>query len=379
MTLPVVLRPLADYAPQRVREALLAALEPLGGMAAFVRPGQQVLVKPNLLAGKPPEAAVTTHPELVRQVILLAQAAGGLVSVGDSPGIGSPEVVARKCGILQVVEETGARFAPFVGSVSVQGKGGTFHHLEVARELLDSDVVINLPKLKTHQMMGFTGAVKNLFGVVVGMRKVRLHLQAGDNPAFFALMLLELAERYPPALSIMDGVVGMEGNGPGSGDPVAVGALLASAHPLALDTVAAALVGLDPQTIWPQRVAMETGRPGSRLDEVTILGPSLADLRPQHFSPAPRTDVGFGLPQPLRRLLRNSLSARPEIARQCVRCGDCVRHCPPSAMHLDPHGVAIDYQKCIRCFCCQELCSHGAVLTRQGMLLRLVGYLGRGR
>ncbi|NIQ10345.1 MAG: DUF362 domain-containing protein, partial [Gammaproteobacteria bacterium] len=123
-------------------------------------------------------------------------------------------------------------------SVPIALEAGTFHHLEIAREALEADVIINLPKLKTHQMMGYTGAVKNMFGLVVGMRKVRLHLQAGTDKAFFALMLLELAERFIPALSIMDAVVGMEGNGPGNGDPVQLGALLASASPLALDTVA---------------------------------------------------------------------------------------------------------------------------------------------
>ncbi len=377
--LPVSIQPLNNYAPEQVRAALEQVLAPLGGMEAFVHPGRKVLIKPNLLAGKSPEKAVTTHPEIVRQVILLAQGAGGIVSVGDSPGIGSPESVARKCGILQVVEETGARFAPFVESVPVSVREGTFHQLEVAREVLDAEVIINLPKLKTHQMMGFTGAVKNLFGAVVGMRKVRLHLQAGADPAFFALMLLELSERFPPALSIMDAVVGMEGNGPGSGDPIQIGALLASPHPLALDTVATALVGLSERQVWTQRVARETGRPGSCLEEIAVIGPALASLRPKRFLPAPSMDVGFGLPTPLKRVLRETLTARPEIMEECVRCGDCVRHCPPQAMTLDRTGVRIDYRKCIRCFCCQELCPHGAIHTRQGALLRVAAFLSGRR
>jgi ferredoxin len=225
-------------------------------------------------------------------------------------------------------------------------------------------------------MMGFTGAVKNMFGVVVGMRKVRLHLQAGADPAFFALMLLELAERFPPALSIMDAVIGMEGNGPGSGDPVPIGALLASPHPLALDTVAINLVGLSERQVWPQRVARDSGRPGSRLEEVTVIGPDLTALRPKRFRPAPSTDIGFGLPGPLKRALRDALTARPEVAIGCVRCGDCVRHCPPHAMSLDGRGVQIDYHRCIRCFCCQELCPHGAILTRQGAFLRVAAFFG---
>jgi ferredoxin len=176
-------------------------------------------------------------------------------------------------------------------------------------------------------------------------------------------------------MSIMDGVVGMEGNGPGSGDPVAIGALLASPHPLALDTAAAALVGLPARQVWTQRVAQETGRRGSRLNEVTVIGPPLASLRPVRFRPAPASDVSFGLPGPVKRALRDTLSARPLVTSRCVRCGACVRHCPPQAMALDQHGVRIDYHKCIRCWCCQELCPHGAVATRQGALLRITARL----
>ena len=134
MNLPVSLQSLADYDPERVKDSLHLLLEPLGGIDTYVKPGQKVLIKPNLLSGKAPEKAVTTHPEIVRQVILLAQSAGGIVSVGDSPGIGKPESVARKCGVLEVIEETGARFAPLDESVPISLKAGTFHHLEVAKE-----------------------------------------------------------------------------------------------------------------------------------------------------------------------------------------------------------------------------------------------------
>jgi ferredoxin len=126
-------------------------------------------------------------------------------------------------------------------------------------------------------------------------------------------------------------------------------------------------------------VARETGRPGSRLEDVNLIGPPLLGLRPRHFRPAPRADVGFGLPGPLKRALRDAITARPEITPACVRCGDCVRHCPPHAMTLDQHGVRIDEHKCIHCFCCQELCPHGAIVTRQGVLLRVAAFLSGGR
>ncbi len=375
MSLPVSLQSLSDYNPTRVQQALQLLLEPLGGIACYVKAGQNVLIKPNLLAGKSPEKAVTTHPEIVRQVILLAQSAGGIVSVGDSPGLGKPESVARKCGILDVIEETGARFAPFEESVPISLEAGTFHSLEVAREALQADVIINLPKLKTHQMMGYTGAVKNLFGLVVGMRKARLHLQAGTDKAFFALMLLELAERFKPALSIMDAVVGMQGNGPGNGDPIQLGALLASPHTLALDTVAAAMVNLQEHQVWTQRIAMQTGRLGASLHEVELHGVPLATLKTTRFRPATSADINFGLPTPVKNLLKNAITAQPEITRACQRCSHCVTHCPPQAMTLDARGVKIDYGHCIRCFCCQELCPYGAIITQQGALLRFVEFI----
>lgn len=378
MKLPVSLQRLDDYQPDRVRAALIELLAPLGGMATFVAPGRRVLVKPNMLAGKAPERAVTTHPEIVRQVILLAQEAGGVVSIGDSPGIGSPLAVARKCGILQVVEETGATFVPFVEAEAVTIGAAPGWRVEIARPVLDAEVIINLPKLKTHQMMGFTGAVKNMYGAVAGLNKLNLHLQAGDDPARFAGLLLDLAERFPPALSIIDGVVGMEGNGPGSGDPVAIGALLASAHALALDTAATALVGLTERQVWTQRVARQGGRPGSRREEIEIFGAQLEEFNLPRFRPARSTAIGFGLPAPLQRRLRRALTARPEILSACVRCGDCVRHCPPQAMTLACNGVTIDDRACIRCFCCQELCPHRAIGIRQGVLLRVAGLLGGG-
>ena len=181
MTHPVSIRAATDYQPDSMLQHLRLLLEPLGGMQAYVKPGQKVLLKPNMLAGKPPEQAVTTHPELVRGVIRLVQEAGGVVLVGDSPGFGRPEQVVRKCGIWDVIQETDVGFAPFAESVNVSTKSGTFQHLELAQDILDADVIINLPKLKTHQMMGMTCGVKNLFGAVVGMRKPRLHLQA-DTP-----------------------------------------------------------------------------------------------------------------------------------------------------------------------------------------------------
>ncbi len=367
----VSLQPLSSYSPDKMRAALTQLLEPLGGMAHFVKPGQKVLLKPNLLAGKPAEKAVTTHPEIVRAVAQMVQDAGGIVSLGDSPGIGSAESVARKCGIMAVVEELGIAFTPFVDSTKIHPRGRTFQELEVASELLEADVIINLPKLKTHQMMGLTCAVKNMFGAVVGLRKPRLHLQAGSDKGLFALMLLELCEQLKPALSIVDAVVGMEGDGPGSGTPKQIGALLAGSNPLAVDAVATRLVGLNPTQSWTQKIAIETSRNGAQLSDVELYG-DLEKLRISNFKAAKNTDINGRMPGFMQRLLKQALTARPVTEHAiCTRCGICVKHCPPEAMVISQQRLQINYKKCIRCFCCQELCPQGALKTKQGWLLRL--------
>lgn len=374
----VVVEPLSGYERTLVEAGVAKVLGPLGGMGAFVKPGQRVLIKPNMLAGKSPDKAVTTHPEVVRAVIREVQQAGAIPSVGDSPGIGSCQQVARKCGILDIVEESGVQLAPFSDSRPAPFQGGTFHHLELASDALDADVIINLPKLKTHQMMGLTCAVKNLFGAVVGMRKPQLHLQAGRDKALFAQMLLELAAYLQPALTIVDAVVGMQGNGPGSGDPVKIGALLAGRNPLAVDAIALDLVGLPAEACWTQKIALEEQRFGARLAEVEILGASPQHLRPAGFLAAKATDVNFGVPAFLQRPLHRSLSALPAVAENlCSGCGLCIKHCPPVAMTMKEQRPSIDLERCIGCFCCQELCPQGAILTRQGLLLRLAQYLFR--
>jgi uncharacterized protein (DUF362 family)/Pyruvate/2-oxoacid:ferredoxin oxidoreductase delta subunit len=352
----------------------------LGGISAFVQPGQRVLLKPNMLSGKGVDAAVTTHPEIVRAVIELVQDAGGIVSVGDSPGVGTPYQVAQRCGILAVIEETGATFAPFAEALRITPRSGTFHHFDIARDIVEADVIINLPKLKTHQMMGMTGAVKNLFGAVIGLSKAHVHLQAGADKGFFALMLLELAEEIRPALTIVDGVLAMEGDGPGSGDPVQLGVLLAGIEPLAIDVVAAELIGLAPESIWTWVVAKHSGRPWTSFADIELCGASLAELRPRAFKPAKTTEVHFGVPKMLQRPLRRALSARPVVDRKkCQSCGICVKSCPPHAMAIHHDRLLIDEERCILCFCCHELCPYGALHSEQGLILRLSQKLAQWR
>lgn len=227
-----------EYDDEEVYGTIRAAVDLLGGIKEFVRPGERILIKPNLLAGKPAEAAVTTHPSVVGAVIRLVKEAGATPVVGDSPGIGSAVKIAEKCGIADACRTYGAELLELKTLVKVENPGGhTFKRLEVAQEALEVDGIINVAKLKTHAQMFLTLGVKNLFGCVPGKRKPQWHLSAGVDNAHFAGMLLDLHNMLSPRLTVMDGIVGMEGNGPGSGTPRPLGYLFASANAVTMDAV----------------------------------------------------------------------------------------------------------------------------------------------
>ena len=374
---PVVLQRLDSYERQATKAAIAELLRPLGGISAFVQPGQRVLLKPNMLAGKGVDAAVTTHPEIVRAVIELVQGAGGIVSVGDSPGVGSPLQVAQRCGILSVIEETGATFAPFSESIRITPRSGTIHHFDLARDIVEAEVIINLPKLKTHQMMGMTGAVKNLFGAVVGTQKAAWHLKAGADKELFAQMLLEVYRLREPDLNIVDAIVAMEGNGPGSGDPCQVGLLLAGENAVAVDVVAAEIASVPKKLLYLENAARKMSLPGSDREQIACCGLSLEEARCRPFKLPHLSDVQFGLPRFLKNRLRHQFTSRPEVVTQkCELCGVCVRACPPEAIRVKGGRLRFDYQRCIRCFCCRELCPHAALKLTDGWLLGLIKKLG---
>lgn len=361
------------YAQSLVDDALERLLRPLGGMERYVRPGQLVLLKPNMLAAKPPDAAVTTHPALVAAVVKLVRAAGAEVVVGDSPGIGSLARVGEKSGIREAVEAAGGKMAVFDETCRLGGTG-TFRQLELSRTYLEADVVINLPKLKTHEMMVLTCAVKNLFGAVVGAAKAGLHLTAGRSRELFAGLLLEIAHTRPVALTIVDGVLAMEGNGPNSGTPRQLGLFLAGENPVAVDTVAAHIAGIPPELLPVEQEARRRGLPGTELTKIEICGELPLSLAVPPFRLPEGMDVQFGLPGFVKKILRNQLSSLPVAdPTLCVLCGICRDACPPGAITLQKNALKIHSGRCIRCWCCRELCPHHALLVKKGLLLRLLG------
>jgi len=362
-----------EYDRKRTFAAVKRAIDLLGGMDAFIKPGQKVLLKPNLLKASPPEAAVTTHPEVLRSVIRLVRSARADAIAGDSPGLGELRRVAEKSGILAVLDEEDVPLVELNETVTIRSSG-RFQRFEVARIAREVDAIINLPKLKTHGMTVLTGAVKNLFGCIPGKRKVQWHFNTGVDHGAFALMLVELAAVLKPSLTIMDAIVGMEGNGPGSGEPRTIGAVLAGVDPVALDVVAGALVGVAPVNLPVIAAAAKARIGASSLNEVRIVGDPLASVAVADFRLPPREHTEWTLPEWARRQLKDALTTRPIIDQHsCIRCGICQNDCPQQAISSSSRGLSIDYRRCIRCFCCQEFCPQGAITVGKGWALRLFG------
>jgi uncharacterized protein (DUF362 family)/Pyruvate/2-oxoacid:ferredoxin oxidoreductase delta subunit len=375
----VVIQQCDTYEYAQVRAAILLLLEPLGGIGAFVRPAETVLLKPNLLSAKSPEQAVTTHPSVVRVVAELVREAGGRVLIGDSPGIGGFQRVAEKSGIARAAAESGAELVEFNATVDLPGSG-TFRHITLAHAYWEADRIINLPKLKTHEMMTMTCAVKNLFGAVVGAEKAGWHLKAGRSQEHFARLLLEICYLKKPVLNVVDAIVAMEGNGPGSGDPLQVGALIAGADPVAVDLVAGHLAGIPSDLLHVEQEARRMGLPGSSWEQIQLCGARLDSFPGKPFRLPVGLDVQFGLPGYLKNSLKNFLTARPVADRQrCVLCGVCRDACPPEAIEIKNSALTVDQERCIRCWCCRELCPHDAMLVHRSLMQKIVSRLAGRR
>jgi uncharacterized protein (DUF362 family) len=233
-------------------------LAPLGGMGHFVKPGDRVLLKPNLLTGARPTKECVTRPEIVYCVAKLVQQAGGKPFLGDGPAFGSARGVAKANGYLPICDELNIPIVEFKGK-RYSTVGENFNHLLLSKEVMEADVVINLPKVKSHMQLTMTLGVKNLFGCVPGKMKAWWHMEAGKDADRFGLMLVETARTIDPDLTIVDGILGHEGNGPSAGEPKELGVLAASGNVFALDQALLAMLKVDPETVPTQRAARTLG------------------------------------------------------------------------------------------------------------------------
>lgn len=359
-----------SYEPELVRQAVAASLEPLGGMGRFVRPGMRVLLKPNLLSAHEPERAVTTHPAIVRAVAGLVQEAGGTVLIGDSPAgpIEHNPEVWRQSGIGEAAAQVGAKPVLF-DSVTWKRLNATDYF--VARPVLEADLVINLPKLKTHAFALYTGAVKNLFGVIPGNRKREVHARA-PGIQDFSQALVDVLELVRPRLTIMDAVLGQEGNGPGrNGTPRHYGCVAASEDPVALDTVMTRAMGYRPGQVMLLAQAASRGLGVADLEAIHVEG----DLRSLEFGRVrlPATHWYLHAPGWVGTLAQRAMRVRPRlVAAACASCGRCVEVCPRHVITMNTLPD-FDLDECVGCFCCAEVCPQGAIEPRRNILARMIG------
>ncbi|RKX80177.1 MAG: 4Fe-4S ferredoxin [Spirochaetes bacterium] len=371
---------------EEAEERLSLLIERMGGMGSFVSAGERIILKVNLLRPARPEEAVTPHPEVVKGVGKLVKDSGALPAIADSPGSGYPYTVNilrrayRKSGMNAVSSEIGCVLNLDTDWEVVSfPEGELIKRFEIIKPVLQADGLINICKLKTHEFMGLTGAVKNLFGVVPGLAKPGYHAKLHD-PDLFAGMLLDLAEFILPALSVMDTVVAMEGHGPGSGDPRHVGFLLASTNPLALDVVAGEIIGLPYENNPLLKEAEKRGLSPTRLKDVDLVGANPSELKVPNFKLPSSFAPGSGLGQSpwlrrlLENLLKNSMSVKPEIQKEtCTACGICATACPMEAITMENRSYArIDHGECIRCYCCHEMCPEKAIELKHGFLYRKI-------
>ena len=368
-------------------EACIRTLvEQMGGMGRFVRPGERIVLKANLLRAAPPESAICTHPAVVEAAAKLVKEAGGTPVICDSPGGAlHKEAVLRnlyeKTGMAAAAAAAGAELSMDSSTRTVSlPEGKVLRQAEIITPVAEADGVIDLCKMKTHVLMSMTGAVKNLFGVIPGLSKVGYHATHPDHETF-ADVLLDLTGYVKPRLSLMDGILAMEGDGPGSsGTPRQAGLLLASANPLALDTAAGAIMNLPRQDNPVLLAAERRGLTPCRMEDVELIGGTVEELRMADYKFPASTksnlmDFLGPLARPAERLCKKAFSQTPRIdGAKCVGCGICAKSCPGQAIAMTAPGkkAHIDQKDCIRCYCCHELCPQRAVELHQSWLGRLL-------
>ena len=332
-------------------------LAPLGGMAQFVKKDEKVLLKINLLSAKAPEKAVTTHPEVVRAVAKAVRDAGGEPYIGDSPAgafsIRNLKKAYERSGLenLAKEEKIPLNFDTCVKKLDIPN-GKRLRRSSICDYALNADKVIALPKLKTHSFQYLTLACKIMYGVVPGLTKAKYHAQFPSRVSF-ADVMLDILTIATPHLYIMDGILAMEGQGPGSGDPVKMDLLLASTDHVAMDISVCKILGVEP-----------VGIPVLKRAKIRGLWPERIDYPIQR--PADVAYKGFRLPNTANHLLTGKKPPRksPVITDKCTACGDCERICPKNAVKVQGQMAEVAYSKCIRCYCCHEVCPEDAIMLR---------------
>ena len=371
----VSLRACDTYEQDKVTQVIAKAMDDLGGVNRFAPPGSKVLIKTNLLKKNKPEDQVTTHPSVLIGVIRALQQNGvSDILVADSPGgpfsVSYLKMIYKDAGIDFVAEQTGVSLNYDTGQYDVYNEQGVIlKQMQLCHYLLNRDVVIDCAKLKTHGMTGYTGAIKNMFGCIPGTTKVEYHYRMPELKDF-SNMLLDLALYLNPALSVIDAIWGMEGDGPSAGEPRKVGALVLSDSPVGADILGSILMGLHPLEVCMLQRAKERGLIAGELEkDVELFGDPLEPLIVSDYKPARVAHLSLlsnRAPQWAIGWLERYLTPRPLVNKKtCIGCGVCAQACPPRAITMAKHLPEINRDTCIKCFCCSELCPYKAMKIKR--------------
>jgi uncharacterized protein (DUF362 family)/NAD-dependent dihydropyrimidine dehydrogenase PreA subunit len=368
-----------EYDRAQIRSALEQGLALIGGWNHLIKPGDHVFVKVNHLPPpSPPERAIVTHPVFVEAVLDLLKQTGASITVGDDIQASAADGF-RISGYRAMCERAGVELVNLKerGFVEVPCNGQRLETVYLAKAVTEADVVINLPKLKTHSLTLLTGGVKNLYGTIPSGLRTRYH---GENPRLedFCQVLVDIFSVAKPALTIMDGIVSMEGEGPAGGKPRNLGVILASHDTVALDAVAGKIIGLDPTGVLTTRIARERGLGVGDLRNIEIVGERIESAASPNFA-LPASAAGRfvdRLPRSLSQFFVRQLTIRPRVViRNCVGCGACEQACPVGAIAVQNGKAEIDRSTCIQCMCCHEVCRYDAIVpnrSRAGRVLHTV-------
>ncbi|MBU4304126.1 MAG: DUF362 domain-containing protein [Candidatus Omnitrophica bacterium] len=346
-----------DYDGGRLFSEVKKSVDLIGGIKRFVKPGQKVLLKPNLLKIAAAPEAVTTHPEFIRAVVRLCKEGGARVLIGDSPG-GMVKIgqLYEQNGIAEIAQQENAELVKFDAIVHKEG-------IPFAKIMDEVDVVISLPKFKTHSLTKITAAVKNVFGLVPGLYKVECHRQA-PNHKVFAKMLAKIYGIVRPHLTIVDAVSAMDGEGPSAGNPYPLGLVVASADAVAVDAVLAKIIGIDPLSVATTYETHSLGLGTAQLTDIDICGEPLESVAVKNFT-LPKILALYRLPNGIIRNLVRFIPLIIGLDRdRCNACGMCKNICPQQAIEVVTARIKMNARRCILCLCCCEICPQNALYLR---------------
>lgn len=366
------------YDVEAVKPALEEAVNAVNGLD-FVKSGMKIIIKPNLVSFKKPDAAATTHPALLEALVEMLLARGADVTIGDSPG--GPHSLPLLNRVyaatgMDRVEKLGAKLNRNMNEKTVDfPEGKVLKNFTYTGYLDEADAIIDFCKLKLHGMLGMSAAVKNLFGTIPGLKKPEVHYKF-QNDAEFADMLVDLNEYFKPRLAICDAVVGMEGNGPTAGTPRQIGAIIASKSTYYADVVGAELIGMNIDGLPTLQAAYERGFAPSSSKNLRVYG-DIRALTVDDFKAPPVRGLSFMRKgNVLHFISKAALEHKPTLKKRfCVGCGECARMCPAKAIEMKNKKPHINREKCIRCFCCQEFCPRAAMVAHRPLAAKVLNKL----